>query len=376
MSTISCSKKGVDEAGDITSDDRVERLVERGDRAKISGRLGTAERRYRSAYELDNNHHEAAQKVVAILLVRGKIVEAKEVATSFLANNRDVPLAYSLVADTEEASGNYPQAIHAMTERVRRWNKDAEAYSMRGLLRIQNKESRLGRADLKKAHQLEPQNAQWLANYSRGLYEAGNYNGSRRQAKQAIKKDGRLAEAHYVLGLIDRRQGRYKNAVVHHEIAANNNAARAEYHFALGISYNYLERNTESEKALQKATELAPANATYWYAHGEILRSLQRNVEAAGSYRKALAIKAGYEKAAEKLGLVLYKAGDHSQAEKQLTTILRDRPSLAGPYYVLALVYRDTDRRSLAREAVEKYLSLAPEDHPDRQAAQKLANRL
>ena len=102
------------------------------------------------------------------------------------------------------------------------------------------------------------------------------------------------------------------------------------------------------------------------------LRINKKVDEAKAAYQKALDATPPHPKAAVKLALVLYDAGQYPEAEVFLTDMLAKDPKTASLYYNLGWVYSAQKKYKLGADAFEKYLSLAPKEDSARGKAARM----
>jgi glycosyltransferase involved in cell wall biosynthesis/predicted TPR repeat methyltransferase len=100
----------------------------------------------------------------------------------------------------------------------------------------------------------------------------------------------------------------------------------AQAHFELGVVLHRNGKFGEACSSFEKAVGLAPENAEYRVAHGESLRAAHRFVEAEKAYRSALKIRPDASEAYSGLGITLFRQGAIIDAQKAFETALELNP--------------------------------------------------
>jgi predicted Zn-dependent protease len=108
---------------------------------------------------------------------------------------------------------------------------------------------------------------------------------------------------------------------------------------------------------------------------GLITNMMGRLEESAAAYRQSVRLQPDNATAWERLGEVLIQTDQLSSAAKALKRGIGkvENPRL---YFLLAQVYAKANKEGRARETLENYLDAAPDDAPDRAAAETLLRRL
>lgn len=357
---VSAAKKSLDEA------------IE----AEQAGKPDLADKHYKRALRLRPAHFEIVERYARFLLAQGRNDDAIQVANNFLSRSLGETKGYHLLADAQMAAEDWVSAHGTLTELIELDGGDGRAYEKRGTVQVMRKNYDAAFEDLKKAIELDGKNPDFYASLGSAYQRAGRQNEAGIELRKALQIDPRHARAHLLLGVVLREDGEYKAALDHHEKAVNYAPDSARAYFERGVSQNYLGDNPGAEISLKKATELDPRDKLNWYAYGEVLRNMERYKEAIQPYRKSLEIDPNFTKAADKLGVVLFYAGELGEAETLLTERVKTHPNEPYAYFNLGQVYAKAEKHGFAIEAFEKFLKLAPEGDGDIAAAKKMIRDL
>lgn len=335
----------------------------------------TASKMYREALRRDRTHRRANQRYVHFLIDRGQTAKALSVAKRFYEEVPSEAISYHTLADAEAAAGEHEQVVGTMSGLLAFAEDDAAAFEKRGRARLTIGEDTEGIRDIRRAVDMEPENPDFRNSLGAGLLRAGKRKEARRALKKALDLDEGNARAHLLLGILARSEGKGSEARSHHELAVKSDPEDARAHYELGISCNQLGDNEAAEASFAKAVDLEPEAGNYWYGYGDLLRLMERLEESAAAYRQSVRLQPDNARAWERLGEVLIQTDQLSSAAKALKRGIGkvENPRL---YFLLAQVYAKANKDGRARETLENYLDAAPEDAPDRAAAETLLRRL
>ncbi len=366
---VGCSKNTVKEP---TADN----LFQRGKNAWEAGRLDVAKSRLLLANKKRPNHFATVNLLVRINWKEGNYKNATTLAQNYADSKIEDPRGYEMLADAQLKRKMYPQAVQTLTELVELDEKSSAAYERRGRAHLLAGNTDASLMDLKRAVTLDPKDGQARASYGAALYKTGKRRDAVRELKKAVAISPKQPRAHRTLGTVLRDRGEIRGAIKHHKIAAELAPSDPAVHFELGLTLNFIGRNVESEQSLVKARKLDERNPLYCYAHGEILRTLKRYKEAINAYEQTIRLEPNHKKAPAKLGVVLFYDGKLEEAEAYLTTAIRNHPKNPYPYLNIGYVYEAANKKSLAINAFEKFLELAPKEDGDRKVAKKRISKL
>jgi tetratricopeptide (TPR) repeat protein len=134
---------------------------------------------------------------------------------------------------------------------------------------------------------------------------------------------GSSSLAHYNLGLVLHRQGKYEEAAAHYAEALRLNPADAEAHSNQGV---ILQRQGKLEAAAAHYAEALRLNPDYlqaYYNLGIVLSRQGKYEEAAAHYAGALRLNPGFAEAHYNLGVDLSRQGKYEEAAAHYAEALR-----------------------------------------------------
>lgn len=313
------------------------------------------------------------------LLGRGDIAQALAVSATWHEAHAGDAAGTIVYVDALVAAAQLDLAETASAELLAK-AATSDALEAHGRVLVLRGDRSAGLADLRKAVELTPGDARYLASYGDGLERAGRADDAELVLRNAVKLDAKNARALRLLGIVRRDQ--YEPADAKTWLMAATEAAPddADAWFHLALVQNELGDNTDAVASLRRATTLRPWNTSYQYAYGEVLRIDKKPEEAEVAYRKAIEGTPPHRKAAAKLALVMYEADRYPEAEAFLVAeIAKDAKN---PYlrYTLGWVYEAEKKFAESKASFETYLELADRDDGDRGRAKaeikSLARRL
>jgi TolB-like protein/Tfp pilus assembly protein PilF len=212
---------------------------------------------------------EIAQKVAERL--NAKITAAEKLAIEGKPTTDLVAFElYSSANDVfsgKTATGNRGQAIDLLNQAVARDPSFFQAYCMLGLLHLvifhweEHTPARreLANAAIQNAVRLQPNAGEVhrvLALYA--YYVFSDYDRARAELELARRSLPNDAEIYYITGLIDRRQGRWTEAVRNFERAVELDPRKPGFLVEAATNYSVLRRYAESSELWGRAVALAP----------------------------------------------------------------------------------------------------------------------
>ncbi|MDH3744604.1 MAG: tetratricopeptide repeat protein [Acidobacteriota bacterium] len=188
-------------------------------------------------------------------------------------------------------------------------------------------------------------------------------------SKEAAKRG---APAMFNEGATAARNGDLAEAEARFKGAIELDPGLAQAHAALGQILLMQERNEEAAEEAQRAMEIEPENAAY-------LGLLRQALQAMGDKGKAAEIQMAMEQANPKVlasnsfnrGATLFESGSMKEARGAFEQAVAADPDHARGHYMLALCLVNSGEKAVAREHLEKFLELAPED-PDAAGARDM----
>ncbi|MBX5495586.1 MAG: tetratricopeptide repeat protein [Bryobacteraceae bacterium] len=219
--------------------------------------------------------------------------------------------------------------------------------------------------------------------------------------REAVKRNPKLLEARYNLGLALSQAGDHGGAVEHLRAAAGLkpgdtnvqtvlSAALQEYaatllrqnrsqeaegalresisvapsdpkpYLTLGLHLTQQKRYTEATQVLRKGLAAKPKDAALLSALGMTLVRMRQLEAAAGVFRSLIEVQPGSAEAHVNLGVTLADMGNQPEALKSFNEAVRLNPILAAAHYYRGRALHELKQHEEAREALETALRLQP----------------
>jgi Flp pilus assembly protein TadD/peroxiredoxin len=174
------------------------------------------------------------------------------------------------------------------------------------------------------------------------------------------------------LGILDARQMRTDNAIANFKRALEIDPAYVVALDNLANAYWQAKMPKEAAEIFNKALALNPDDPEANYGLG-ILNAQEGNQRLALEYlQRALKVRPNYPEALNNLGVLYLHLDRPEDAEKSFRQAIQVAPGFAQAYFNLARLYALRDDKARAREVLQAYLKLKPND----EAAQKALGEL
>ncbi|MBL8174583.1 MAG: tetratricopeptide repeat protein [Bryobacterales bacterium] len=198
-----------------------------------------------------------------------------------------------------------------------------------------------------------------------GLLEKGRFADAAAFLTQAIEKNPKLAEAHYLLGLIRQERGDRDLALQSFRSALNLDPRHAPAQARLAEVLTYVARASESgypeaAAACRRALALNPSDADSHFHLAWIEAALGRHGEATTHYRTALNLQPKYPGASIGLAKALLELRQENAALALLLQLVRDEPKNPDAHLYYGVALSRKDRCADAVSAFEKTVALRP----------------
>ena len=193
------------------------------------------------------------------------------------------------------------------------------------------------------------------------LYAGGDTVKARLEVKNAIQIDPKFAEAYYLLGQIEQKDGNFRGAFGAFSKAIELNPELTAAHVEVGRLYLL---SGAADKALEKArAALAqdPANPEALMLQGSVFMAQKKPKEAAAVFEGLL--QRGEKKPEVFIGLATAysQTGGTSQAEKAFADGIAAHPRFAALRLGLAQLYADLRQPSKAESELRKVIEIEPD---------------
>lgn len=231
-----------------------------------------------------------------------------------------------------------------------------------GALLAQNTRGRFAEAvsHLRRALELNPQDATAHLNLGIALSRRGDVEGAIREYEQALAINPEFAEAHKSLGIALSRQGKLDEAAAHLRRAVEIQPEYAEGQLDLGVVLIKQGKTEEAADHFTEAVRLWPNALEPRMNLGLALTRLGRFAEATEEFRAVVQIAPQYPDAAFQLGNVLARAGQADEAIRWLEQAVRLRSGDVRFRCRLAQALYDHGQTEAAAEQYAEATHIAP----------------
>ncbi len=169
------------------------------------------------------------------------------------------------------------------------------------------------------------------------------------------------AEAHFNLGVVLKREGRFEEAASSYRRALAIRVDYAEAHSNLGNVLKDLGQLDGAVQSFRRALQIKPNSPDAHNNLGTVLKDLGQFNEAADSYRRALQLHPDYADAYYNLGNVLRDLGQLGAAAENYQRATRLKPDHADTYNNLGTTYKDLARYDEALASYRRAIETRPD---------------
>ena len=197
------------------------------------------------------------------------------------------------------------------------------------------------------ARQEQPADTQFKARYSRGLdlMKQGRFEEALDEFK-AVLSIYESADIYYNVGYIKTAQGKYEEAIMAFQRAAQIDKAHASAYKKMGEAYIKLGRVEEARISLEKAAEIFMEKSMDQDAEKVLLEALKLNPKTLNIFNS--------------LGIIYRRRGDFHEAIKNYKRALNVDPQDENIHYNLARVYISLGHYTEANKVLVRALNLNP----------------
>ena len=294
-----------------------------------TGRLGDAERLYRSILEKRPNDADALHLLGVICHQIGNLAEAETLIKRAIAVDNKAALFHVNLGNVLKQRGKQDEAM----------------------------------ASFRKALSLQPDLAEAHYNLANELYANNDVEKAVTHYTKALRTNPQMAEAHYNLGIALQTQDRIEEAISSYSRAVAIRPDHHNAHYNLGILFQEMERYKDAAMHYDRALKYDPGNANAHYYRGNAYLELDRYDTAEASFRSAIALRPDFADAHNDLSVALRKQGRTEDALASARRSLEITPGFAA-YNNLGITYREDGRIAEAIENAKRAIALKP-DSPD-----------
>jgi predicted TPR repeat methyltransferase len=294
------------------------------------GRLGEAERLYRTVLKTEPCHSGALHHLGVIHAQQGKLEDAIELIRRSLMNDSQSTEAWSDLGVALETANRHAEAVQCYEKAIALRPDYTEAHYNLGnaLQALERHDEAIAR--FRSALEVRSNHTEAHNNLGRSLHALGRFAEAVTHFKQALVFEPSFAEVENNLGTALQALERHAEAILHFERALRIKPNFAQAHVNLGISLCVLDRNLEALDHVQRSLALNPDSAATYHSLGTMFQKLKRYEEAIGSYQRAIALKSDYALAHFSLGTALHFRGRIAEAVEHFKTAIALQPDYPG----------------------------------------------
>jgi tetratricopeptide (TPR) repeat protein len=301
----------------------------RGQRLRSSGDDRGAEKEFEAAAAEDPGSGKYVKPLVLLYISEERYPAAMEVLRRYVNLCGATALGYALEAELLFQQKHYDSAQLAVLDSLQLSPSDARMHELLGIIYVTIKQDTAASLELKKAAELDPDNAQIRFYYGRCLYSIARYDDARDQFLACLKIQPDYRKAYENLGLCyEALRDNSKAAEAYLKAMAMERAEKGPKHGEpFGFYAAMLIRSGEREKALEVSREGATLSPSSFVVNYE-------------------------------MGHALLLQGNLQESEHYLQIAKRLAPDYPRTYYLMGKVHQQQHRMREAAEDFEKFREL------------------
>ncbi len=251
--------------------------------------LELAERRFREALALQQNHPDACH-LTAVALIQGNkdLDEAERLIRVALKEKPDEPVFHNSLGTVLWQKGDIVKA----------------------------------RTHFEKAIALRPDYIDALYNSGNAHRELKEYNKALEAYRTTITLDPSYINAYNDLGLVYQYLGKFEEAVEQFMLALELDPVRSDIYLNLANAYQSLGEYDDACLAIQNSLAIAPENSKAYNNLGTVYYAQENYTDAEEVFRQALALDSNSVQAVYNLGLVRHEQGEFEEAARMFDQAL------------------------------------------------------
>ena len=259
--------------------------------------------------------------------------------------------------------GEVDQAIENFRSAIRVNPKFTDAYLALGvLLQRQGRENAPAAMDaFLRVLELNPRQVGAHLHISAILAEGGDSEAASAQLRKAVDLDPLNAEIRVLLGRQLYRSQKYPEALECFDAALRLNPNLGGAHFGRALTFLKQRSLPEAQMAFQNVLRLNPADAEAHFHLGRIASEMDASSEALNHLKEAIRLHPAFAEAREELAKVYRRQGLDAAAEQELREALRDNPNHFDAVYSLATLLRTQGRMEEAKPLFDRIQTLQGE---------------
>lgn len=359
-----------------------------GNIAAKKGRMDEAQDHFQKSLLVNNGYLPAKAALAELFLNNGRLADCREEIRQVLSAQPSFVPARIIKAALDTTEKNYPEAERELNSLLKEQPDNAMVHRQIGLYYDSRGRTSEAEKSLMRAIQLQPNSEEILRDVIQFYIR-------RKQTEQAIRTinnvpDDKKQAVHFeLMGLTYFQAGKLQDSENAYKKAREKDPARTSSDVYLAVQYIQSGRLDEAQNALDQLIKKNPTNANAIAMKGLINENQGKVEEAKQNYNQALKIDPNYDpaannlaymlaeegrdletalgwarnarkrqpespSAADTLGWVYYKLGNHVLARDQLKFAVSREPDNAVFQYHLAMIFRQTKQINEAQTALRK----------------------
>ncbi len=256
----------------------------------------------------------------------GAVVLVAGVVFWLMSGGASVPPERMEQASSLVGTGQYAQAIAAYSGILEEFGDHADVLVERGRAKIASGDADGGVSDLKRARELDPEQAAIAEEIGDVLYSRGNFTEAIESYESAFASGAGSAEGRYRLSVSLVQLERGDEALEHVRAAINKDPQHGEAQFLFGQLLNERNRYAEAEAAFRTAEPLVEAGGDFMAQLGIALLEQEKLDEAEEVARNFIRAYSSDSRARTLLGEAYLHRKQYEPARAQLIQALRIDP--------------------------------------------------
>jgi tetratricopeptide (TPR) repeat protein len=371
--------------------------------AAAKGQVDQAQDQYQKSLAANGRYLPARLAMAEIFLNRGRLAESREEIRKLLDTQPNFIPGRLFKAALDTTEKKYPEAERELNSLVKEQPDNVLIHRQMALYYDSRGRTADAEKSLVHALELQPESLEILQQLARFYIK-------QKQTDRAIQRintipDGKKQAVHYdLMGIVYSQGGRTQDAEKAFKMALQKDQNRKSSHIYLVDQYIKTGRLDEGLKQLDELIRMNPSNAGAYATKGLLYESQSKIENAKQNYEQALKVNPDLdfaannlayilveegrdlnaalgwaqiarkrspenENAADTLGWVYYKLGNHVLARDQLQFALSKQPDNPVFQYHLAMIYKETKQINEAQSALKKAVG-SPKDFKEKSLAQ------
>lgn len=262
-------------------------------------------------------------------------------------------------------SGNFEEAFSDIERALKIDSSQASFYLARADYALRLNKTKLTKASLEKAIELEPENVKALTKLAELLFLVKYYDESISYLDSALKVDQYNAKVYFLKGMNFLEKGDTAVAISSMQTAVEQDNKYYDAYMQLGLICAET-RNPLAIEYYDNAMRLQPHSLEAYYNKGIFLQDMGEYDAALQTYKQLLDINPAYKFAHYNVGAVtlLKDANNYKEALPSFTKAIESDPNYAEAYFARGTCYKELGDKNAAREDFSRALQINPNYQP------------